>query len=66
LRGAEGLGVELRVAQEHAVSGYDAAYLAVAIATNGKLATTDQKLRAAAASAGVTLFTLPRRPPRRR
>jgi predicted nucleic acid-binding protein len=66
LRAAEGLGAELRIAQELAVSGYDAAYLAVAIAANGKLATTDQKLRAAAAAAGVKLFMPSRRPSRRR
>jgi predicted nucleic acid-binding protein len=66
LKAAEGLGVELRVAQEHALSGYDAAYVAVAIAINGKLATTDEKLRAAAASAGVKLFAAPRSTRRRR
>jgi predicted nucleic acid-binding protein len=58
LRGAEGLGLELRLARDHMLSSYDAAYLAVAIATDGKLATTDQKLRAAAASVGVKLFTV--------
>lgn len=66
LRAAEGLGVELSVAHEHAVSAYDAAYLAVAIAIGGRLATTDKRLRAAAALAGVKLFMPPRRAPRRR
>ena len=56
---AEGLGTELRIAHQHTVSAYDAAYLALAIAVNGRLATTDQRLRAAAGSARVTLFTPP-------
>ena len=64
IRGAEGLGVELRVAQEYVLSAYDAAYLAVAIAVDGKLATTDEKLQTAAASGGVKVF-MPARSPRR-
>ncbi|HYL26357.1 MAG TPA: type II toxin-antitoxin system VapC family toxin [Candidatus Nitrosotalea sp.] len=57
LRATEGLGVELSIAQEHAVSAYDAAYIAVSLAIKARLATTDQRLRASAASAGVKLFT---------
>jgi len=65
LRAPEGLGIELRLAQEHALTAYDAAYLAVALAVDGKLATVDRTLRAAAAAAGVKLFTPPRRTRRR-
>ena len=65
LRATEGLGAELRIAQEHGVSAYDAAYLSVAIATSSKLATTDEKLRVAAASTGIRLFTAPRGSSRR-
>jgi predicted nucleic acid-binding protein len=66
LRSAEGLGVELRLAQDHASSAYDAAYLATALSVDGRLATTDAKLRAAAASAGVKLFAPSSRASRRR
>ena len=65
LRGPEGLGIELRVAQEHALTAYDAAYLAVALAVDGKLATVDHTLRNAAAAARVKLFTTSRRARRR-
>jgi predicted nucleic acid-binding protein len=65
LRAAEGLGAELRLAQEYALSAYDAAYVGVALAVGGKLATTDEKLRAAATAAGAKLFTLARRGRRR-
>ncbi len=61
LRAPEGLGVELRIAQEYALSGYDAAYLAVAMAVDGKLATIDEELRAAATAARIKLFTTARR-----
>ena len=61
LTAPEGLGVELSLARQHAMSAYDAAYLAVAMATDGKLATTDRQLRAAATSAGVKLFPQSRR-----
>ncbi|MBV8066470.1 MAG: type II toxin-antitoxin system VapC family toxin [Candidatus Eremiobacteraeota bacterium] len=60
LKASEGISTELRIAQEHGVTAYDAAYLAVARAIGGKLATSDHKLRAAATSAGVRLFSVAR------
>ncbi|MGC2406774.1 MAG: type II toxin-antitoxin system VapC family toxin [Candidatus Cybelea sp.] len=56
LRPAQGLGVELRLGEKHELSTYDAAYVAVAIANDAALATTNRRLRAAAKAAGVRLF----------
>ena len=64
LRAAEGLGLELSIAQGHDLSVYDAAYLAVAMAVGGRLATTDERLRTAATSAGIKPFS--RKPTARR
>lgn len=64
LRPAQGLGVELRLGDKHDLSAYDAAYVAVALAADAALATTDRRLRAAATAAGVRLFT--EKPSRRR
>lgn len=44
------------LAQTHGLTNYDAAYLAVAIASNAPLATTDTLLRKAAAAAGVRIL----------
>jgi predicted nucleic acid-binding protein len=52
----QGLGRELRLAQTHALTAYDAAYLAVAVNTGAILASNDDQLRRAAESVGVALF----------
>jgi len=52
----QGFGRELRLAQNHALTAYDAAYLAVALNTGAILATNDGHLRRAAESAGVPMF----------
>jgi predicted nucleic acid-binding protein len=44
------------LAQRYQLTNYDAAYLALAAATNLPLATNDSALRRAAASAGVKIF----------
>lgn len=46
----------LRLAREHDLSAYDAAYLELAMRRRLPLATLDEKLRAAAARVGVSLF----------
>jgi predicted nucleic acid-binding protein len=56
LEAPHGLGYELRLAQTHLLSAYDAAYLGVALATGSKLATNDERLRHAAQTVGVTLI----------
>jgi predicted nucleic acid-binding protein len=43
------------LAYKHGLTNYDAAYLAVALSANLPLATTDNELRRAAASAGVVV-----------
>ncbi len=45
----------LALAHKHGLTNYDAAYLAVALSSNLPLATTDNELRRAAASAGVAV-----------
>jgi len=45
-----------QLAQAHQLTNYDAAYLALAIATNLPLATNDRALRKAAAPAGVKIL----------
>jgi predicted nucleic acid-binding protein len=55
----QGLGQEFRLAQIHAVTAYDAAYLAVALSTGATLATNDERLRRAAETLGVALFAYP-------
>jgi predicted nucleic acid-binding protein len=52
----QGLGRELRLAQSHALTAYDAAYLAVALNTGAILASNDSALRHAAERAGIRLF----------
>jgi predicted nucleic acid-binding protein len=52
----QGFGRELRLAQTHALTAYDAAYLAVALNTGAVLASNDERLRHAATSVGVPLF----------
>lgn len=49
------LGV-LQLAREHRLSGYDATYLALAVAQNTALVTLDRKLDAAARVAGLKTF----------
>ena len=52
----QGFGRELRLAQAHALTAYDAAYLAVALNTGAILASNDDQLRDAAKSIGVQMF----------
>jgi predicted nucleic acid-binding protein len=49
------LGI-LQLAREHRLSGYDATYLALAVAQNTALVTLDRKLGAAAHVAGLKTF----------
>jgi predicted nucleic acid-binding protein len=56
LQSPQGLGRELRLAQTHALTAYDAAYLAVALNTGAILASNDKQLRSAAESVGIPLF----------
>lgn len=51
-----GLGRELRLAQAHGLSAYDAAYLAAAINTGATLATNDRQLREACEAIGIAVF----------
>jgi predicted nucleic acid-binding protein len=60
LEAPHGLGQELRLAQDHGLSAYDAAYLAVALNSGAALATNDLHLRRAGRAAGVALFADPR------
>ena len=46
----------LQLAREHRLSGYDATYLALAVAQNTALVTLDRKLDAAARVAGLKTF----------
>ncbi|MNY41524.1 hypothetical protein D3C86_1763470 [compost metagenome] len=46
----------IRLAQKHALSAYDAAYLSLAISRNAPLATQDRKLAAAAKLENVEFF----------
>lgn len=46
----------MRFAVRRHVQGYDAVYLALALATGAKLATLDGGLKTAARAAGVELF----------
>ncbi len=57
LKAPQGLGQEFRLAQAHALTAYDAAYLAVALGTGATLATNDERLRRVAEKLGVALFT---------
>ncbi|MGH7727907.1 MAG: type II toxin-antitoxin system VapC family toxin [Vulcanimicrobiaceae bacterium] len=69
LEAPQGLGQELRLAQAHGLTPYDAAYLGVALNMGKMLATNDLQLRRAAESLGVVLFAEPSskpKPPRRR
>ncbi len=52
---AHGLSDTFQLARAHGLSAYDAAYLEVAIREGVRLATLDDKLRRAAAAAGVAL-----------
>lgn len=49
----------LHLARGHNLSAYDAAYLELAIRRTLPLATLDDKLKAAAKAAGVTLYVVP-------
>lgn len=55
-RGFGGLAEAVRLADEHGLSVYDAAYLELAIDVDGELATLDAALRAAAAKESVPLI----------
>lgn len=57
-RAPHGLGEEFRLAQTHALTAYDAAYLAVALATGATLATNDNRLRRSAETLGLVLFSV--------
>jgi predicted nucleic acid-binding protein len=46
------------LAHQHGLTNYDAAYLAVALSSNSPLATADNALRRAAASAGVVVVSV--------
>lgn len=52
----QGFGRELSLAQTHALTAYDAAYLAVALNTGARLASNDDQLRRAAERIGVPLL----------
>ena len=54
---SEVLGATLELARLHNLSAYDASYLELAIRRNLPLATLDKKLRAAAQTSGVTIFS---------
>jgi predicted nucleic acid-binding protein len=55
----QGLGHELRLAEAHGLTAYDAAYLAVAIGAGATLATNDKLLAKAARAIGIALFEDP-------
>lgn len=55
-RTASPIASQVRFALQHNVQGYDAVYLALAMALGAKLATLDSGLRSAARSAGVPIF----------
>jgi predicted nucleic acid-binding protein len=69
---AHAFGNTLSLARDHGLSAYDAAYLELAMRRGLPLATLDDKLKTAAAAAGVPLFAVqsgrarirPRRPRR--
>lgn len=52
----QGFGQEFRLAQAHALTAYDASYLAVALGSGARLATSDERLRRVAEKLGVALF----------
>jgi predicted nucleic acid-binding protein len=56
-RGLRGIEGAIRLADDHGLSVYDAAYLDLAIDVDGELATDDRQLRAAAEGEGVPLLT---------
>lgn len=56
LMAPHGLGQEFRLAHAHAITAYDAAYLAVALGAGATLATNDERLRRVAENVGVALF----------
>lgn len=53
---ADELAGQIRFALRHNAQGYDAAYLAVAMGLEARLATLDRGLRSAARSAGIDVF----------
>jgi predicted nucleic acid-binding protein len=55
-RGFSGLQASMRLADEHGLSVYDAAYLELAIDVDGELATLDGPLRAAAVKESVPVI----------
>ncbi len=58
LKAPHGLGREFELAKAYALTAYDAAYPAVAIARGATLATNDERLRRAAQTLGVSLFSI--------
>ena len=52
----QGFGQEFRLAQAHALTAYDASYLAVALGSGARLATNDERLRGVAEKLGVPLL----------
>jgi len=55
-RGLPGIRVAVRLADQHGLSVYDAAYLELAIDVDGELATLDRALANAAATEGVEVI----------
>ncbi len=55
-RGFLGLEASIRLAEQHGLTVYDAAYLALAIDVDGELATLDKALQTAAQAEGVSLI----------
>lgn len=55
-RGLRGIEGAIRLASQHGLTAYDAAYLDLAIDVDGELATDDRELRTAAKSEGVSLI----------
>ncbi len=56
MRAPHRFGQEFRLARAHALSAYDAAYLAVALETGARLATSDKQLHRAAVRSGIAVF----------
>ena len=58
LKAPYALGREFELGRAYALTAYDAAYLAVAVATGATLATNDERLRKSAQRLGVPLFSV--------
>ncbi len=59
VQATQGFGQEFRLAHAHSLTAYDAAYLAVALATGACLATSDKRLRHIAEKLGLAVFAYP-------